>query len=182
MLHLAARRAFAFKPGANDEAAAGLQHPARLGEEAALVDHVLRALDRIGAVEGGIREAVVEPVADVAGEAWTRPPDRRLGFGEGEAGHRHAAMLREPAGGRAVAAAYVDEALAGLEREPLGDQPDQRLGRLGRALPAGAPIAVMDMLAPDAAIGDIKLVIMARDVGGRLRAVGIDHGTLVARG
>jgi len=60
--------------------------------------------------------------------------------------------------------------------QPRGDQADQCRGRLLRRLASGSPIAMMDMLAPDGAIGLVELVIMAADIGGGLRIAREDHG------
>jgi hypothetical protein len=96
-------------------------------------------------------------------------------LGQSEAGDIDAAMRGQPPAGGAVATADVDDALGRRQREPLGDETDERLGGFVRSLVPGAPVAMMDMFAPDAAIGNVELVLMTRDVGGRLRAVGIDH-------
>ena len=135
-------------------------------------------------VEGGVGQAIVEPVADVefvrAG-AGPRGGELVLGGGQSEAGDRDAEPLGEAGGGGAVAAADVDETSPGRGREPLADQIGERLDRLGGAFAAGAPEAVMDMLAPDRAVDRIELVIMAGDVGlGLMAASGTIIGSVMA--
>ena len=98
-----------------------------------------------------------------------------LGGGQGEAGDGDAEPLGEARGGGAVAAADVDQMLAGLGHEPPADQIGERVGGLGGAFASRGPQAVMDMLAPDRAVDGIELVIMAGDVGGAGGRVGDDH-------
>ena len=86
-----------------------------------------------------------------------------------------AMALGELRGARPIAAADVDDLLARREGEPLGDELDQRLGRLARAFRPRPPQPVMDVLAPDRPIGLVELVIMAADVGGGLGRAREDH-------
>ncbi len=94
---------------------------------------------------------------------------------QGEAGDRHLMTGQDGSGSRAIAAAYVAKPFAALNSKLLLDQRDQFGSGLLRRFIASTPIAMMDMIAPDAAIGEIKLIIMEGDAARVHGLVGDDH-------
>ena len=173
--------ALAGEPGADRQPSARAQHPEGLPEEAPLVGHVLGALDRIDALEAPVGERVGQPVlADDVHQRLVRCRTGAFGLNRGNrhARHAHPVPLGEIARRRAVSAADVAHALAGLEIEVVGDEIDQGLDGAIRAFVPGLPEPVMDVVAPDLAVEPVELVVVLRHRSCRRKLLGIDHGRL----
>nr|WP_284945429.1 hypothetical protein [Acidisoma sp. PAMC 29798] len=165
------------QPGIDAEKSARPQGAEGLIEKALLVRHMLGTLDRIGAVEAGVGQAVREPVLHANIHARHRFGGGIGGLGgrDGEAGHAHVPRLRQIARRRAIAAADIHDIQIRCQIQMIGEEFDQRDRCLGRCLASGHPIAVMDMVAPDLAIEGVEIVVMGRDGGGGLDSLGMDH-------
>ena len=86
----------------------------QFAEKCLLVRHVGERLDGQAGIEAVVGEVVVEPVALFnshcsAARSRSPPGPFRLGAGDGEAGDRSAALLRDPTGIGPIAAADVDD-------------------------------------------------------------------------
>ena len=95
--------------------------------------------------------------------------------GNRQAQHRHVVTHGETDSGGSIAATDVTYGMTGLQLEPGLDQSYQRLGSFGSTFTAATPVAVMDMVSPDAPVGRVEFVVVHRDLGHRLRNVGNNH-------
>lgn len=141
-------------------------------EEGGLVRHVGEGLDCDGGIEGVVGILVREPVAVVNNEVaatggWCAACDLDLMGGEGEAGHLGPGGFRDPTSVCPVPAADIDEALPGVDIK-RGDSEFEEAGGglLGGGVVGGiAPHSVMQMVAPEVAVKESQLVVVAGDVG-----------------
>lgn len=100
-----------------------------------------------------------------------------LALGEGEGGDVNVVLFSDPAGGGAVAATDVGEAVAGFEGKGGSDSFEQvEGGFLDDAVVVGTvPEAVVDVVAPDVAVELVEFVVVTGHVEGGEGNFGGDH-------